>query len=103
MIFVEALLQGESVRRFYDLHAWVVTPNHVQVVMKSNSPLPEVMRWLKTATANRANRLLGTTGGAFWQGNDRWIRSDEQLASAIAYVEENPVRSGLAAYPEAWR
>jgi hypothetical protein len=62
-------------------------------------------RWLKTATANRTNRLLGTTGGAFGQSEyyDRWIRSDEQLASAIAYVEENPVRSGLAVYPEQWR
>jgi REP element-mobilizing transposase RayT len=80
-------------------------PNHVHVVMKPSRPLPEIMRWLKTATANRANRLLGTTGGAFWQREyyDRWIRSDEQLASVIAYVEENPVRSGLAACPEEWR
>jgi putative transposase len=76
-------------------------PNHVHFVMKPSRPLPEVMLWLKTAAANRANRLLGTTGGAFWQREyyDRWIRSDEQLA----YVEVNPIRSGLAAYPEEWR
>jgi putative transposase len=67
-------------------------------------PLPEIMRWLKAATANRANRVLDRTGTAFWQREyfDRWIRSEEQLASVIAYVEGNPVRSGLAANPEEW-
>jgi REP element-mobilizing transposase RayT len=63
------------------------------------------MRWLKAATANRANVLLGRTGEAFWQREyfDRWIRTEKQLGSVIAYVEENPVRSGLAACPEEWR
>ena len=104
-IFVEALLHGERVRRSYDLLAWVVMPNHVHMVVKPIRPLPEVMRWLKTATANRANVPLGRTGEAFWQREhfDRWIRTEKQLGSVIAYVEENPVRSGLAACPEEWR
>ena len=42
-------------------------PNHVHVVMQPIRPLPEIMRWLKTATANRANALLGRTGTPFWQ------------------------------------
>jgi len=104
-IFADALLVGESVRRSYDLLAWIVMPNHVHVVMHPIRPLPEIMRWLKAATANRANRVLGRTGTAFWQREyfDRWIRSDKHLASVIAYVEGNPVRSGLAANPEEWR
>jgi REP element-mobilizing transposase RayT len=63
------------------------------------------MRWLKASTANRANRVLDRTGTAFWQREyfDRWIRSEKQLASVIAYVEGNPVRSRLAANPEEWR
>src|ERR1039457_4732731 len=88
-----------------DLLAWVVMPNHVHVVVKSIRSLPEIMRWLKAATANRANSLLGRTGEAFWQREyfDRWIRTEKQLGSVIAYVEDNPVRSGLAACPEEWR
>jgi len=80
-------------------------PNHVHVVMHPIGPLPEIMRWLKAATANRANRVLGRTGTAFWQREyfDRWMRSDKQLASVIAYLEANPVRSGLASSPEEWR
>jgi REP element-mobilizing transposase RayT len=104
-IFAEALVHGDKVRRSYDLVAWVVMPNHVHVVMDPVIPLSGIMRWLKAATANRANKLLGRTGTPFWQREyyDRWIRSEKELSSVIAYVEDNPVRSGLAASPEEWR
>jgi REP element-mobilizing transposase RayT len=80
-------------------------PNHVHIVVKPVRSLAEVMRWLKAATANRANSLLGRTGEAFWQREyfDRWIRTEKQLGEVIAYVEDNPVRSGLAACAEEWR
>ena len=85
-IFVEALLHRERVRRSYDLLAWVVMPNHVHIVVKPIRSLPEIMRWLKAATVNRANSLLGRTGEAFWQREyfDRWIRTEKQLGSVIA-------------------
>jgi REP element-mobilizing transposase RayT len=104
-IFVEALLHGESVRRSYDLFALVVMPNHVHVVVQPFVPLQEIMRWLKAATANRANALLNRTGTAFWRREyfDRWIRTEKQLSSTIAYVEANPVRSGLSDSPEEWQ
>ena len=80
-------------------------PDHMHMVILPRCPLPEIMRWLKTATADRANRLLGRPGQAFWNREyfDRWIRSDEQLQAAISYVEDNPVRKGLAACAEEWR
>src|SRR6266852_4389081 len=92
-LFVDALLHGESVRRDYDLFAWMVMPNHVHLLLRPNRKLSEIMRWLKTATATRANRLLGKRAGAFWQREyfDRWIRSEKELATAMAYVEANPV------------
>jgi putative DNA methylase len=104
-IFAEALLHGETVRRSYDLFAWAVMSNHVHVVMEPLIPVSEIMRWLKVATANRANKLLGNTGKAFWRREyyDRWIRTTKELSSVIAYVEDNPVRGGLAASPEEWR
>jgi hypothetical protein len=77
-IFAEALMHGDSVRHSYELFGWVITPNHVHVVMQPIRPLPEIMRWLKAATANRANVLLGRTGEAFWRREyfDRWIRTE---------------------------
>jgi REP element-mobilizing transposase RayT len=55
--------------------------------------------------SQNSNVLPGRTGEAFWQREyfDRWIRTEKQLGSVIAYVERNPVRSGLAACPEEWR
>jgi hypothetical protein len=66
-ILSEAILHGDIVRRSYDLFAWVVMPNHVHVVMTPIRPLPEIVRWLKAATANRANAQLGRTEAAFWR------------------------------------
>jgi mutator protein MutT len=101
-IVVSALLHGESVRRSYDLYSWVVMPNHVHAVLKPHSRLPEIMQWLKTATANRANRILGTSHTPFWRREyyDHWVRSEKEFFSIVHYVEQNPVVAGLAASPE---
>jgi putative transposase len=103
-LFVEALLYGQAARGLYDLFAWSVMPNHVHVVLKAHKPLHEVMRWLKSATASRANRLIGRTGTAFWHREyyDRWIRTEKELGSVIEYVEQNPVTAGLAASADEW-
>jgi len=79
-------------------------PNHVHVVMTPKAPLPRVVGWLKAATANRANRVIGRTGKPFWQREyfDHWIRTQKELGRAIDYVERNPVSAGLAARPEDW-
>ena len=100
----DALEYGAGARGFYDLLAWVIMPNHVHVVLQPHAKLPEVMRWLKTATAHRANALIGRKGVPFWSREyyDRWVRSDQELQSVIAYVERNPVAAGLAACPEDW-
>ena len=103
-MFVEALVHGECVRNDYGLFAWVVMSNHVHMVLEPHRSLSETMRWLKTATAVRANRLLGRTGQAFWQREyfDRWIRNKSQFDHVVAYVEANPVKAGLVQRPEDW-
>ena len=103
-MFVEALNYGESARHAYRLLAWTVMPNHVHLVLRPTHPLPDVMRWLKAATAVRANAVLGRGGSAFWQREyfDRWLRSEKELAATIRYVERNPVTAGLVTQPEGW-
>ena len=64
---VAALHDGE--RRFhrYQLHAYVVMPNHVHLLV---TPQVVARRWLaplKGFTAYRANELLSSHGQAFWQ------------------------------------
>jgi len=102
---VEALLYGENVRRFYELHGWVVMPNHVHVIFQPHTELSSIMRWLKGRTSRVANQILGRTGTPFWQNEsfDHWIRSAEELEYLIEYVENNPLRAGLVEAKEQWR
>ena len=63
---VEAIRTGES-RKFYELHAWVVMPNHVYMLILPEVSLPKITHWIKGRTAREANLLLGRTGEPFWQ------------------------------------
>ncbi len=103
-ITANALQYGEN-RGKYQLHAWVIMPNHVHAVITPKIPYSEIMRWLKWTTARRSNQLLGRTGTVFWQNEsyDHWIRSSDEFKSIVAYVESNPVRAGLAEEPEQWQ
>src|ERR1039457_1881551 len=42
-VVVKAILHGENVRRFYDLHAWVVMPNHVHAIFEPRTALPTII------------------------------------------------------------
>jgi len=104
-VVVNALLHGEMVRRFYQLHAWVVMPSHVHAIFQPHAEMSTIMRWLKGRTSRVANRILGRTGTPFWQDEsfDHWIRSVEELQYLIDYVESNPHRAGLVESKEQWR
>ena len=101
---VEALRYGDTVRRLYDLRAYVVMANHVHVIWEPRIALPRVLQWLKGVTAKRAKRLLNLNVKALWQDEsyDHWIRSDKELQKIIRYVEWNPVKAGLADSIEKW-
>ncbi|MGB9457774.1 MAG: transposase [Bryobacteraceae bacterium] len=92
---VNALLYGETVRRFYQLLAWVVMPNHVHAIFQPCVELPAIMRWLKGRTSRVANQILGRTGTPFWQNEsfDHWIRSAEELRYLVEYVEKQSDKS----------
>jgi REP element-mobilizing transposase RayT len=104
-VVVNALHYGETVRRFYQLHAWVVMPNHVHGIFQPHTALPTIMRWLKGRTSRVANQILGRTRKAFWQDEsfDHWIRSAEEHRDLIEYLENNPVQAGIVEAKEQWR
>jgi type I restriction enzyme R subunit/putative DNA methylase len=103
-VVVNTLLYGETVRRLYQLHAWVVMPSHVHAIFQPRTAMPTVMQWLKGRTSRASNRILGRTGTPFWQNEsfDHWIRSAEELRYLIEYVEDNPPRAGLVEAKGQW-
>jgi hypothetical protein len=56
--------------RDYQLHAYVVMPNHVHLLITPLVEVSKVMQSLKRSTSREGNRILGLTGQPFWQGRE---------------------------------
>ncbi len=85
----------------YDLHCFVVMPNHVHILVTPIEPVCKFMHSLKRFTAREANRMLGTTGRPFWQDEsyDRLVRDDLEFERIAKYIERNPVDAGIVTEP----
>jgi len=96
-LMVGALQYGEHQLHRYRLHAFVVMPNHVHLLVTPNVMANQWLAPLKGFTAYRANEWLGTHGQAFWQEEsyDHLIRSATEFDRVRAYIEQNPVSAGL--------
>lgn len=94
---VEALHYNANTLNHYALHAYVIMPNHVHILITPNIPLPRITKSLKSITAKRANEMLSLTGTPFWQEEsyDHLVRNRQEFEKIRNYIEENPVRAGL--------
>ncbi|MBT3200273.1 MAG: transposase [Phycisphaerales bacterium] len=113
----------------YQLHAWVVMPNHFHVLFEllAGWTLAKIVASWKKFTARKirdslritngqANREIGDPGNAnlpigqqnsspvwhkeYW---DRYMRNERHYEQTVAYIHNNPVAAGLAPDPAAWR
>ena len=100
----DSLYKGEQLGH-YKLHAWVVMANHVHTLLTPHTAPGRLTASLKGATARAANKLLGRTGEPFWQAEcyDHWVRDKKEFFRIQSYIEENPVKAGLAIQPTAFR
>jgi len=64
---VEAIHYNASALWHYELHAFVVMPNHVHVLVTPTLALWKLTKSLKGITAKRANARMALTGSPFWQ------------------------------------
>jgi len=106
-IVTKALHHDDGKR--YDLHAYVLMPDHVHVVLRplrrdqGTVPLREIMKALKGSSAHRINTALGRRG-SFWRDEsyDHIIRSAREYRATIRYMQANPVRLGLVERADQW-
>jgi REP element-mobilizing transposase RayT len=101
-LVIEAIHFAEQPLGRYDLHSYVVMPNHVHLLVTPKADVSKLLRSLKGFTARRANQFLRRAGKAFWQEEsyDHWVRNDEEFERITRYIVFNPVRAGLVATPE---
>lgn len=99
----------------FELHALVVMPDHVHVLLSAlrrsdgySYDIPEIMRAIKGISAHRINALLKHKGPV-WQAEsfDHVLRSNNSLEEKMDYICQNPIRAGLVKseeeYPWMWR
>jgi REP element-mobilizing transposase RayT len=86
----------------YDLHEWVIMPNHVHMLITPRIDVPMLLRTLKGRTAKAANDSLNRRGQSFWQHEtyDRLVRHDSEFQKIATYIRQNPVKAMLCANPE---
>jgi REP element-mobilizing transposase RayT len=98
---VDAFRYGEESLGFYELHAYVVMPNHVHLLITPAVPAAKITHSLKLFTGRAANKVLGSSG-PFWQDEsyDHLVRDKQEFDRIVRYTENNPVRAGLSRDPE---
>ncbi|MBZ5527988.1 MAG: transposase [Acidobacteriia bacterium] len=97
------IVRGAELGRF-QLHAYVIMPNHVHILFEPRLPLAKITGVLKGVAARDANATLGRSGKPFWQDEsfDHWVRNSTEFERIRHYIEWNPVRAGLVTQPEDW-
>ena len=101
---VASLDSGSARLNHYRLHAFVVMPNHVHILIEPMISPMRALKALKGCSARAANTILGRTGEHFWQEEsfDHWVRNKAEFERIRHYIENNPVKAGLTKSAEDW-
>ena len=100
------MLKGGLARYESSLHAYVLMPNHVHLLIETGQrhPLPQLMQWLHTTYTCYVNRKHKRVGHLF-QGRYRslLVDRDPYLLELSRYIHLNPVRAHMVDDPSAYR
>jgi putative transposase len=85
------------------VHDFVIMPNHVHILITvpGETSIEKAMQLIKGSFSFRASKELGF-GGEIWQRgySDVRILDDKSFQQHREYIENNPVRAGLANRPD---
>lgn len=92
--------------KHYHLIRWYIMPNHVHVMIEpiGSYTLSTILKEWKSYTSHEAKKILESTD-TFWMQEyfDRYVRDMTHYRNAVAYINNNPVKAGLAKRPSEWR
>ena len=90
----------------FNLLAYVVMPDHIHLLLvpSATANISRIMQSIKGRFARLWNRQSGSAG-SLWQARyyESAVRTEAQLRGWIQYIDENPVKAGLAATPGQYR
>jgi putative transposase len=88
------------------VHDSVIMPNHFHILMTvpGEMSIEKVMQLIKGSFSFRANKELGFRGEIWQRGySDVRILNDQSFQQHREYIENNPVKAGLANSPEEYQ
>jgi putative transposase len=98
-------LQDALLRYGVFCHAYVLMPNHVHLLLSPNSSegISRVMSLIGNRYVQNFNHRRERSG-SLWEGRHYSVAvlDDSYLWATHRYIELNPVRAGLASYPEGY-
>ena len=101
-IYFEQLLEQCLQRHRFDIHGYVLMPNHVHLLVSEPEvrTLDSTLRVLKGETSKH----LKGDRTQFWQRryHDFNVHSEAKRVEKLKYMHRNPVTRGLVARPEDW-
>jgi putative transposase len=107
-LFLDVLLHYRAQEK-YLLHEFVVMPDHFHLMSTPRESLERAMQLIKGGFSFRAKKELGFMH-EIWQPSfyDRRVRDAEEYFAFREYIQQNPVKRGLAVkaggyrYSSAW-
>jgi putative transposase len=85
------------------VHDFVIMPNHVHILMTvpGETSIEKAMQLIKGSFSFRAGKELGFRGEIWQRGySDVQILDDQSFQQHREYIDNNPVKAGLANSPE---
>jgi putative transposase len=104
---VMLLVLADAKAKFgFRLSNFCIMPTHIHLLITPapGTSLSKIMQWIKTHSAKRWNRIHGSIdhlwGDRFYA---RPVKDLRDYFQVMAYIDQNPVKAGLAKAPEDWK
>jgi putative transposase len=103
-LMVETLL-GYRDRGVYLLHAFVIMPDHIHLLLTPNTTtsLEKAVQFIKGGSSHRIGKLRGSKSEIWQVGFHDWtVRDGGDWNAKAEYIHLNPVRARLVERAEDW-
>jgi len=101
-LFIETLYHYRE-QGAYQLHAFVVMPDHFHALITPSGALERAVQYIKGGFSHEARKQFGYAPDIWQRGfSDHRIRDWDDYERHIAYIHMNPVRARLSATAEGY-